>query len=157
VIGWGINTVLFFILFRLVGEAPAPARSLWQAAAIGGFVFEVLKALSFLLFHVAQGNQAFQAFGVALVLVVWINYFARVVLYSAAWAFTSREAREQRQAEFRAAPVQGPQTPALAVTGGPGVAQASLDGRRTVPVGSFLVGAGTMVAALGLLKKVGRK
>ena len=156
-IGWGINTVLFFVLFRLVGQVQVPARALWTASAIGGFLFEILKAISLLLFQLARGNPAFQAFGVALVLVLWINYFARVVLYSAAWAYTSPVARELRQTQFRAAPVQGPQTPALALSGGPGVAQASPDGGRTVPVGSFLAGAGTMVAALGLLKKVGRK
>jgi membrane protein len=155
-VGWAINTVLFYVLYRL-GRPDLPSRSLWVGALIGGFVFEVLKAISFLLFHVAQGNPAFQAFGVALVLVVWINYFARVVLYSAAWAYTSPEARALRDAKPPEAPVQGPQTPPLAVTGGHGVAQASPPSRRTVPVGPFLAGAGTMVAALGLLKKVGRK
>lgn len=156
-IGWGFNTVLFFVLFRLVGQVEVPARSLWVASAIGGFAFEVLKAISLLLFHLARGNPAFQAFGVALVLLLWINYFARVVLYTAAWAYTSPAARELRRAELQAAPVQGPQTPALAIAGGPGVAQDSSAGRRSVPVGSFLVGAGTMVAALGLIKKVGHK
>jgi len=156
-IGWGINTLLFFVLFRLVGHVEVPARSLWIACAIGGFAFEILKAISLLLFQMAQGNPAFQAFGVALVLILWINYFARVVLYSAAWAFTSPAARELRRAEFSTPPVQGPRTPALAIAGEAGVAQDSSEGGRTVPVGSFLAGAGTMVAALGLLKKVGRK
>jgi membrane protein len=156
-VGWGINTVLFFVLFRLVGHVQVPARSLWVASAIGGFAFEILKAISLLLFHLARGNPAFQAFGVALVLLLWINYFARVVLYAAAWAYTSPAARELRLTEHHAPPVQGPRTPALAVAGAPGVVQASPDGGRTVPVGSFLAGAGTMVAALGLLKKVGRK
>jgi membrane protein len=156
-VGWGVNTVLFFVLFRLVGQVQVPARSLWVASAIGGFAFEVLKAISLLLFHLARGNPAFQAFGVALVLLLWINYFARVVLYAAAWAYTSPAALALRQHELRAAPVQGPRTPPLAIAGAGGVAQDSSDGRRTVPVGSFLVGAGTMVAALGLLKKVGHK
>lgn len=155
-VGWAINTVLFFVLFR-VGRPELPARSLWAGAVLGGFAFEVLKAISFLLFRIAQGNPAFQAFGIALVLVVWMNYFARVVLYSAAWAHTSPEAREQRRKAFTAPPVQGPQTPALAVAGGPGVAQDSSSGRRTLPLVSFLAGAGTMVAAVGLFKKVGRK
>lgn len=156
-VGWAINAVLFFVLFRLVGEAQVPVRSRWVGALIGGFVFEVLKSISFLLLGVVRGSPAFQAFGIALILVVWMNYFARVVLYAATWAYTSPAARELQAAAFAAAPVQGPQTPSLAVVGPHGVAQASPDGRRTVPVGSFLAGAGTMVAALGLLKKVGRK
>jgi membrane protein len=155
-VGWAVNTVLFLVLFRL-GRPELPTRSLWRGALLGGLAFEVLKAVSFLLFRVAQGNPAFQAFGIALVLVVWMNYFARVVLYSAAWAYTAPEAREQRLGSFTAPPVQGPQTPPLLVDGSGAVAQASSQERPTVPLGSFLAGAGTMVAALGLLKKVGRK
>ena len=37
-----------------------------------------------------RGNPAFQAFGVALILLIWINYFSRLVMYSAAWAYTLR-------------------------------------------------------------------
>jgi membrane protein len=156
-VGWLIDGVLFFVLFRLVGQPQVPDRQLWIGAFIGGFVFEILKAISFLLLRSVQGSPAFQAFGVALILLVWINYFAKVVLYAAAWAQTSPAARELRAAAFEAPPVQGPQTPPLAVGAGTGVAQVSSPARRTVPVGSFLAGAASMVAALGLLKKVGRK
>ena len=43
---------------------------------------------------------AFQAFGVALVMVVWINYFSRIVMLGAAWALAGdddqrRETEEQ--------------------------------------------------------------
>ncbi|GAA1965562.1 inner membrane protein YhjD [Nocardioides panacihumi] len=155
-ISWAIDTVLFFLLFRLVGRPPVPDRSLWGAAVLGGAAFEVLKAISVVLLQLVQGNPAFTAFGAALILLVWINYFAKVVLYAAAWAHTSSAARAARAAADVAPPVQGPQTPALSLAG-PGVAQASSEGRRTVPAGSFLAGAATMVAALGLLKKVGRK
>ena len=40
----------------------------------------------------------FQAFGIALILLVWINYFSRVVVLAAAWAHTSPEARAIRDA-----------------------------------------------------------
>jgi membrane protein len=158
-ISWAINTVLFFVLFRLVERPQVPTRSLWAGAAVGGFVFEVLKAISFILLGFVRGSPAFQAFGVALILLVWINYFAKVVLYAAAFSYTTRAAVSEREAAAVAlAPkVQGPQTPALPLVGGADVAQASWRERPTVPVGSFLAGAGTMVAALGLLKKVGRK
>ena len=46
-----------------------------------------------------KGQPAFQAFGIALILVVWINYFSRVVLYAAAWAHTSPAARAEREDE----------------------------------------------------------
>jgi membrane protein len=155
-VGWAVDALLFYVLFRLVGRPQVPVRSLWVAAVIGGFAFEVLKTISFLLLRVVQGSPAFQAFGVALILIVWISYFARLVLYAAAWAYTSPAARELRETEFVAPPVQGPQTPALTLSDGMPVAQASSHGRRTVPIGAFLAGAGTMAGALGLLKKVGR-
>jgi membrane protein len=164
-ISWAIDTVLFFLLFRLVGRPQVPDRSLWAAAVLGGVAFEVLKAISFVLLKFVQGSPAFTAFGASLILLVWINYFAKVVLYAAAWAHTSPAARKARAAARAAAAavpsVQGPRAGSppgsRALATGTGVAQASPPGRRTVPVGSFLAGAATMVAAQGLLKKVGRK
>ena len=94
-LGLGANTVLFFALFKLLGESPTPTRSLWSGALFGAIGFEVLKQLSGLLLASTKNQPAFQAFGIALILLVWINYFSRVVLYSAAFAHTSREARAQ--------------------------------------------------------------
>lgn len=95
-LGFAANVLLFFALFRLVARPYAPARSLWSGAALGAVAFELLKALSFLLLASTKEQPAFQAFGVALILLVWINYFSRVVLIAAAWAHTSAPAREQR-------------------------------------------------------------
>jgi membrane protein len=111
VLGFAANLVLFFLMFRLLGEPRVPRRSLWQGAAVGAAAFEVLKQLSGLLLRVTQGNPAFQAFGIALIVLVWINYFSRVVLYAAAFAYTSPEARVLRAAEPRGDPVQGPPSP----------------------------------------------
>lgn len=97
VIGFGANVVLFFALFKLLARPHAPKRSLWSGALLGAIAFEVLKGLSFLLLASTEKQPAFQAFGIALILVVWINYFSRVVLYAAAWAHTAPEAREIRE------------------------------------------------------------
>ncbi len=43
-------------------------------------------------------------FGVALILLVWINYFSRLVMYAAAWAYTATVALEQRTTEAMRAP-----------------------------------------------------
>ena len=40
----------------------------------------------------------------ALILLVWINYFSRLVMYSAAWAYTAPSARAQRAEEAMRAP-----------------------------------------------------
>lgn len=94
--GIGVNVVLFYALFRL-GRPRVPGRSLWGGALLGGLAFEVMKAVSFLLLASAKGSPAFQAFGTALIVLVWINYFARVVLYAAAWAWASPRARAARE------------------------------------------------------------
>ncbi|MFC4784260.1 YihY/virulence factor BrkB family protein [Nocardioides sp. MAHUQ-72] len=112
VLGFAANMLLFFTMFVLLAEPRTPRRSLWSGALLGAVAFEALKQVSGLLIRSAQGNPAFQAFGIALIVLVWINYFSRVVLYAAAWAHTSAAARAQRVAE-PAAPLQGPQTPAL--------------------------------------------
>lgn len=83
---WLVSVLLFFVLFRLVARPDLPARSLWEGSAIGALLFEVMKAVSFAILGSVRGSPAFQAFGVALVLVVWINYFTRVVFYAAAYA-----------------------------------------------------------------------
>ncbi|QZY29906.1 YihY/virulence factor BrkB family protein [Nocardioides coralli] len=97
VIGLGANTVLFFALFRLLAGPPIPAKSLWKGAAFGAVGFEVLKQLSTFLISSTKGQPAFAVFGSALVLVVWINYFSRVVVFAASWAHVAPAARARRE------------------------------------------------------------
>ena len=110
VLGFGANMLLFFAMFVLLAEPHTPRRSLWSGAFLGAIAFEVLKQVSGLLIASTTGNPAFQAFGIALIVLVWINYFSRVVLYATAWAHTSPAARAARPTP-EAAPVQGPPSP----------------------------------------------
>ena len=95
-VGFGANMLLFYAFFKLLSRPQTPNRSLWSGATLGAVAFEVLKALSFLLLASTEGNPAFQAFGIALILLVWINYTSRGTLYAAAWAYTTAEARDIR-------------------------------------------------------------
>ena len=103
VLGFGANVLLFFTLFTLLAQPHTPRRSLASGAVLGAVGFELLKQLSFLLLASTKESEAFQMFGIALILVVWINYFSRVVMYAAAWAHTSPAARAQRDREALAA------------------------------------------------------
>jgi len=98
-LGFGANVLLFFVMFKLLAQPHTPDRCLWSGALLGAVGFEVLKRLSFLLLGSTQASPAAQVFGIALILVVWINYFSRVVMYSAAWAHTAPAARAQRDHE----------------------------------------------------------
>jgi membrane protein len=107
VLGLLANAVLFLSMFRLLAAPDLPWRAMWSGAVLGAVGFEILKQVSGLLIRVTQGNPAFQVFGLALILLVWINYFSRVILYAASWAWTHPKAREARVVE-PADPVQGP-------------------------------------------------
>ncbi len=112
-VGFGIvaNAVLFYVAFRMLARPHLPRSSLWRGALLGALAFEVLKQLSSYLLAATKNQPAFQAFGIALILVVWINYFSRIVLYSAAFAYTSPAAVAARRRRLPPGAVQGPRTP----------------------------------------------
>lgn len=104
VFGLAASALLFFLMFRILAKPPVPSKALWSGAWLGAIGFEVLKQLSGVLLVSTRGQPAFQAFGIALILLVWINYFSRVVLYAASWSFTHPLARAERDAR-RAVPI----------------------------------------------------
>lgn len=89
VLGVAATMVLFLAMFRLLSDPGVRPRALLGGALLGGIGFEVLKELASYLIGLTRHSPAFQAFGVALILLVWINYFSRVTMYAAAWAVTS--------------------------------------------------------------------
>jgi membrane protein len=101
----GASTVLLVVMFRLlVAEARVPRSAMVRGALLGAVGFEALKLAANLLLTQTRGQPAFQAFGVALILLVWINYFSRLVMYAAAWAYTAPDALAQRTADAIRAP-----------------------------------------------------
>jgi membrane protein len=92
-----VSMVLFFMLFTVLVRPTAPPRALWSGALLGALGFELLKQLSRVLLASTVRQPAFQAFGIALILLVWIYYFSRVVMYAAAWAHTAPATRLQRE------------------------------------------------------------
>lgn len=97
VIGVASSALLFYLLFRLLADSETPTLSLWKGALLGALGFELLKELSGLLLSSTRSQPAFQAFGIALIVAVWINYFSRVVLFAASWAHTAKRARYRRE------------------------------------------------------------
>jgi membrane protein len=148
VLGLLANAVLFLSMFRLLAAPDIPWRAMWSGALLGAVGFEILKQVSGLLLRITQGNPAFQVFGIALILLVWINYFSRVILYAASWAWTHPKARASRVLA-PADPVQGPpvSTAELAAANGQG-------GR--FKKGAFAAGAAVGAAAATAVARVGR-
>jgi membrane protein len=148
VLGLLANAVLFLSMFRLLAAPELPWRAMWSGALLGAVGFEILKQASKLLLTITQGNPAFQVFGVALILLVWINYFSRVILYAASWAWTHPMARDQRVVA-PADPVQGPP-----LTSAKELAAAVEPGRFRK--GAFAAGAAVGAAAATAVARVGR-
>ena len=104
-LGIAASTVLLLTMFKLLlVDSHVPRGALVGGALLGAVGFEILKAGANLLLGITKGNPAFQAFGIALILLVWINYFSRLVMYSAAWAYTAPRALALRTAEAMRAP-----------------------------------------------------
>ena len=163
-VGLAANTLLFWCIFRLLGQPDVPARSLWSGAFFGAVGFELLKQLSTFVLGTTSNQPAFQAFGIALVLVVWINYFARLLVYAASWAWTAPAARAYREEQERLeGRVEGPKInlPAAAVTVVPEPGE-YVRGRRARdeelrPEATFALGAGAMLAVVALLRRTLRR
>jgi len=90
-VGIATGAVMFFLMFRLLADPDLPGTALWSGALIGAIGFEVLKRASTWLLDSTASQPAFQAFGIALILLVWIYYFSRVVMFAAAWARTDAQ------------------------------------------------------------------
>jgi membrane protein len=166
VVGIAANSLLFYTLFRLLARPMTPRPALWHGAVLGALGFEALKLGSTLLLATTRGRPAFQAFGIALILLIWINYFSRIVMVAAAWAHTSAPARAARRRQREGRPLS-PDTLALrarvraARAGSPGVpATAQADrpppasgAARLDPRVAFGMGAAAALALVGLLRR----
>jgi membrane protein len=146
VVGVAANTLLFYTLFRLLARPVTPPRALWQGAVLGALGFEALKLGSTVLLATTRGRPAFQAFGISLIVLVWINYFSRIVMVSAAWAHTSSPAR----AAYASVVAPRPPVPARPVP-------ASARSRsRLDPRLAFGAGAGAALGLVALLRRRSR-
>jgi membrane protein len=121
------STALLLTLFTLLAQPHVPRRSLLDGAILGAVGFEVLKGVAYFLIAQTKSQPAFQAFGVALVLVVWINYFSRLVLYAASYAYTSPAAARKRQAESIAVAAESTPVDGTGEVGGAPVGEPTAD------------------------------
>ncbi len=93
-LGLAVSTGLFLGLFWLLAHPRVPVRTLAGGALLAAVGFEALKWASTYLLQATSNQEAFQVFGIALILLVWINYFSRILLYGAAWAATANPVAE---------------------------------------------------------------
>jgi membrane protein len=150
VLGLAASALLFFAFFKLLASPDVPSRSLWSGAVLGAVVFELLKQLSTVLLQSTREQPAVQAFGIALILLVWINYFSRVVVLAAAWAHTSPEARAVREARTLAE--QMPEGPRIDLASAVAVRSAT-PAAAASPKAAFAAGAASMLAFVAAVRR----
>lgn len=100
-LGLAASTLLLYVMFRLLGEPRVGNGALWQGALLGAAGFEILKLLVIYVLGGVTGN-AFAPLAIAITLIVWINYFSRLILYGASWAFTSEPSQASEVATSEA-------------------------------------------------------
>jgi membrane protein len=83
-------TTLLTLLYQFLARPHVSHRALREGAILAAVGFVLLKLLADRLIALTHGQPAFTVFGFSLVLLVLINYFSRVVMYGAAWAYTSK-------------------------------------------------------------------
>lgn len=88
VLGVAISTVLFFVMYRVLGNPPISAGPLWRGALLAAVGFEILKIVVVNILG-AVGGSGFAPLALAITLVVWINYFSKLAVYGACWAATA--------------------------------------------------------------------
>jgi membrane protein len=99
VLGIAASTLLFFVMYRVLGRPETLTTALWQGAFFAAVGFELLKIIVVnILGHV--GGTSVASLAIAVTLVVWINYFSRITVYGAAWAMTSRAASTDAVGSF---------------------------------------------------------
>jgi membrane protein len=134
------SVVMFYVSFRLLGRPSIPADALWKGALLAAVGFEILKQIAVFLIALTKDNPAFAVFGTALILLVWINYFSRLVLIGASWAATQHRvglaaarADSGRVRTGAGASADGGRVPAGAAAAPVGVAGAGAGGQAAGP------------------------
>lgn len=138
------STLLFFAMYRLLPDPPLPALGLVKGALLAAILFEVLKALANILIKQAAGSPGAAVLGISLVLLVWINYFSRVVMLGASWAYTAPEARAEREARDFEKTTEIQYVP---VAGARPLAKARLEARRQRRVDRISLASGVVIGA----------
>ncbi|MDQ3449930.1 MAG: YihY/virulence factor BrkB family protein [Actinomycetota bacterium] len=88
------STLLFFVIFRLLGKPDLPSRALREGAIFAAIGFEVLKLLATFVIGSTVDNPIYGPFALVIALLVWISYFARLTMLGASWAATTPPADE---------------------------------------------------------------
>jgi membrane protein len=88
ILGVVASTLLFFVMYRVLGRPAISQKALWQGGVFAAIAFEILKVIVVNILGTVGGT-SIASLAIAVTLVVWINYFSRITVYGASWAMTA--------------------------------------------------------------------
>lgn len=104
VVSFAAGTALFWLLFAWFTPEPVPGGHVWLGAGVGSAGLLVLQLAAGLLARAFSGNLALGVFGGTILVMLFLNLFATLILFIAAWLATQAEP----VSEPGPAPVPGP-------------------------------------------------
>lgn len=86
-----VGFLLFSFLYKVLPQEKVATRAVVKGAVAGSVGLAVLQYSSSAVFGLFDGNAAVAAFGPVIVLMLFFNLFARLILFIAAWIATSEQ------------------------------------------------------------------
>jgi membrane protein len=85
-IGVASSTLMLYLIYRVLPSHHLRRRSLLTGAFIAAIGLEIIKVAATLIISGVTNNKLYGTFGVIIALLVWLNYFARLLLFGASIA-----------------------------------------------------------------------
>jgi membrane protein len=90
------GTLLFWWMFHWFAPSPIRPKLLWIGAVVGAVGLVILQSLASYLIGIFSTNPAAALFGPVIVLMLFMNLFATLILYVAAWLATAEEVSDPK-------------------------------------------------------------
>ena len=103
-VSFGIFTLLFAMIYKIMPRAKIPWRDVWTGAAVTALLFTIGKMLIGLYLGKSSLASGFGAAGSLVVLIAWVYYSAQIFLFGAeyTWVFSNQHgSRAQRPAALQ--------------------------------------------------------
>ncbi len=114
----GTGWLIFMYLYTVLPETREPWSVVRRGALLGSIALVALQYLASFLISAFQGNPAAAIFGPVIVLMLFFNIFAQLILFVAAWIATAEHeavpiphAEEEEEEEVSTEPTPEPQRP----------------------------------------------
>src|SRR5450759_4111757 len=86
-VSYGIFTLLFAMIYKIMPRANIPWRDVWTGAAVTAFLFTIGKVLIGLYLGKSSLASGFGAAGSLVVLIAWVYYSAQIFLFGAEYTW----------------------------------------------------------------------